>query len=103
MKKVPVIHKMPACKWQVQMLRLMSNPKQTLKEKSGDERVLLWPERLRPRRRRPRVTSSKGSLEDAPNLLRRRQLLQIVGAAQHDDTSVTISTARRIGSLAYDR
>jgi hypothetical protein len=104
-KKVPVTRKTPAFKWQVQMLRLTSNPKQTLKEKSGGEVPLFLsrgPSRLR---RRHRAISFKGFLEGprGRHLLRRSNRNRLADAQQHDDFPVKIRAATAISIQAYDR
>jgi hypothetical protein len=103
-KKTPAIRKMPRRKWQAQTHRLMSNRRQTLKEKSGGEAPLLPPERFRLRRHLP-ATFLNGSLEHAGNQhLCRRPRRPAAGVEQlHDELLVRTTTSGRSGSLPYDR
>jgi len=106
MRKVPITGKAPLRRWQVQMPRLTSNPKQIRKGASGGERALLWLVPFRLRRHRRRVTFSNGSLEDTRDRrLRRRSRRRPVADAeqQHDELPIRTITAGRISSLAYDR
>src|SRR6266403_4551047 len=105
MRKVPITGKAPLRRWQVQMPRLMSNPKQIHKGASGGGRVFLWLALFRLRRHRRRVTSFNGSLEDTRDRrLRRRPRRPAVDAEQqHDEPPIRTLTAGRISSLACDR
>ena len=97
-----MIRRLPPRRWQVQTPHPMLNPRQTLKEKSGGERVLLWPERFRPRHQPP-ATFFNGSLEYTRDRhLRRRPRRPAAGADPHDESPVR-KTAAGLGSLAYDR
>jgi hypothetical protein len=89
-------------RWQVQMLRLMSNRKPTLKAKSGAEAVLLSPGRFRPRQRPP-VTSFSGSLEHTPDRHLRRHLRHpAAGADQHNESLVRNTAAEQNRQFDYD-
>src|SRR5947208_2001435 len=72
-KKMQMIRRLPPRRWQVQTPHPTLNPRQTLKEKSGGERVLLWPERFRPRHQPP-ATFFNGSLEYTRDRHLRRRL-----------------------------
>src|SRR5438046_3764918 len=85
MRKVPITGKAPLHRWQVQMRRLMSNPKQIRKEACDGELVLLWLGPFR-RRLRRRAISFNGSLER----IRDRHLCHLprrraAGAEPHDE------------------
>ena len=106
MRKVPITGKAPLHRWQVQMRRLMSNPKQIRKEACDGGRVLLWLAPFPLRRHRRRVTSFNGSSERARDRRLRRRPRRRPAAGveqQHDELPIRTITARRISSLAYDR
>src|SRR5438270_4577248 len=103
MRKVPITGKVPLRRWQVQMPRLMSNPKQIRKGASGGERALLWLVPFRLRRHRRRVTSFNGSLERARDRHLCRPLRRLAaGAEQHDELPVRTAAAGP-SQVAYDR
>ena len=99
---MPPPPKMPLRRWQAQTPRLMSNPKPTLKAKSGGEPVLLQPGRFRPRQPPP-VTSFSGSLEHTRDRhLRRRLRPPIAGADQHNESLVRNTAAEQNRQSDYD-
>src|SRR6266480_5796662 len=103
MRKVLITGKAPLRRWQVQMPRLMSNPKQIRKGASGGERALLWLVPFRLRRHRRRAISFNGSLERARDRHLCRPLRRLAaGAVQHDEHPVR-TTAAGYRQFAYDR
>ena len=85
MRKVPITGKAPLRRWQVQMRRLMSNPKQIRKGASGGEPALLSLGPFRQRRRR-RAISFNGSLECTRDQhLRHHPRRRAAGAEQQDE------------------
>ena len=92
----------PRHRWQAQTPRPMSNPKPTLKAKSGAEAVLLQPGRFRPRHHHP-VTSFSGSLEHTRDRHPRRHLRRpAAGADQHNESLVRNAAAKQNRQSDYD-